>query len=99
MKSFREAAIREAVLRAAAPDSPVSGRRLAQRVGLNPPTSFVALFGMIEPEEVTFHSNVITPSGTALGGAVDMTLRSNGTYSIDFHMHDSGIPNYDFMVR
>jgi hypothetical protein len=50
-------------------------------------------------KELVLQADVITPSGTALGGAVDMTLRSNGTDSIDFHMHDSGIPNYDFMVR
>lgn len=99
MKSFREAAMKEAALRAAAPDSPISARRLAQHVGLNPPISFIALFGMVEPEKVTFHSNIITPSGTALGGSVDMTLLSNGTYNIDFHMHDSGIPDYDFTVR
>jgi hypothetical protein len=49
--------------------------------------------------EVSFHQGITTPSGTALGGAVDLTLRSDGTYKAHFHMHDSGIPDYKFMVR
>jgi len=28
-----------------------------------------------------------------------MTLRSNGSYTVHFHMHDSGLPDYDFQVR
>ncbi len=36
------------------------------------------------PEEVQFRQTVITPSGTALGGAVDLTLRSDGTYKAAF---------------
>lgn len=99
MKSFRNAASHEAVTRQTAPDSPIRARALAQRVGLNPPISFVELFTMIEPEEITQQASVVTPAGTALGGSVKMTLRSNGTYSVDFHMHDSGIPDYDFAVR
>ena len=42
------------------------------------------------PEEVQFRQVVTTPSGTALGGSVDLTLRSDGTYKANFHMHDSG---------
>ncbi len=51
------------------------------------------------PNEVSQTQDVVTPSGTALGGWVRMTLRSNGTYSAQFHMHDSGIPDYDFSVH
>jgi len=50
-------------------------------------------------EEVSFRQVVITPSGTALGGAVDLTLRSDGSYKAHFHMHDSGAIDYDFVVR
>jgi hypothetical protein len=56
--------------------------------------------GPIElPDEVSQTQQVLTPSGTALGGWVRMTLRSNGTYTSQFHMHDSGIPDYDFSVH
>lgn len=49
--------------------------------------------------EVHFHQVITTPSGTALGGNVDLTLRSDGTYKAHFHMHDSGLPDYNFLVR
>ncbi|HEX3479660.1 MAG TPA: hypothetical protein VHT91_31770 [Kofleriaceae bacterium] len=42
---------------------------------------------------------VVTPAGTALGGSVTFTLRSNGTYAIQYYMEDSGLPGYDFTVR
>jgi uncharacterized protein with LGFP repeats len=50
------------------------------------------------PDTAFFHGDVVTPSGTALGGYVDMTMRSDGSFSVYFHMHDSGIPDYDFQV-
>lgn len=99
MNSLRDAATREALTRHTVPDSPISARGLAERAGLHPPISFVELFAMIAPEEITERASVITPTGTALGGSVEMTLRSNGSYSVDFHMHDSGTPDYDFEVR
>ncbi len=42
---------------------------------------------------------VTTPDGTALGGTVSMLLKSNGDYTFECHMHDSGVPSYDFTVR
>lgn len=51
------------------------------------------------PPEKTFHADVTTPSGTALGGFVDITVRSDGSYTVSFQMHDSGVPDYDFQVR
>lgn len=51
------------------------------------------------PTEATFHADVVTPSGTALGGFVDLKVRSDGSFTVSFHMHDSGIPDYDFQVR
>jgi len=50
-------------------------------------------------QEVTFSQQVLTPSGTALGGGVDLTLRSDGSYHAHFHMHNSGVINYEFTVR
>ena len=100
MKSFREAVIREAFSRMPpVQDSPISARKLAQRVGLAPPMSLAELIGMILFEEKTFHGDVVTPAGTALGGWVDMIFRSNGKFDVHFHMEDSGIPDYDFQVR
>ncbi|EOO24985.1 hypothetical protein IIU_06558 [Bacillus cereus VD133] len=56
--------------------------------------------GTIEfPDHKDFHGDVTTPAGTALGGWVDMTVRSDGSYTIHFHMHDSGSSGYDFQVR
>jgi hypothetical protein len=57
-------------------------------------------FGVtILPSQITQSQPVLTPAGTALGGNVTMTLWSNGNYSVQFNMHDSGIPDYDFQVR
>jgi uncharacterized protein with LGFP repeats len=56
--------------------------------------------GVVEiPDSVTQSQQVLTPSGTALGGTVTITLWSNGDYNVQFHMHDSGFPDYDFQVR
>lgn len=52
-----------------------------------------------KPEEVHFNRPIVTPSGTALGGSVDLIMRSDGTYKAHFHMHDSGVPDYKFLVR
>ena len=51
------------------------------------------------PEEAQFNKSIVTPSGTALGGSVEVTLRSDGTYKAHFHMHDSGVPDYKFELR
>ncbi len=51
------------------------------------------------PDSFATSQQVLTPAGTALGGSVTLTLSSNGDYSFQFHMHDSGIPDYDFQVH
>jgi hypothetical protein len=57
-------------------------------------------FGIaILPSQITQTQPVLTPAGTALGGSVTMTLSSNGNYSVQFNMHDSGVPDYDFQLR
>lgn len=51
------------------------------------------------PQSYTTPSqSVLTPAGTALGGFVFFTFQSNGDYTVNFHMHDSGFPDYDFQV-
>lgn len=95
MKSFGDA-----LNKAGMSDPPLSAVRLAQWYGLNPPVSLAGLADMAQsPAEKTFHGDVVTPSGTALGGWVEMTLRSDGTYTFKGHMHDSGWDPYDFRVR
>ncbi|RYX85688.1 hypothetical protein EON83_04945 [bacterium] len=101
MKSLRESARRAGINGA-----PLSARNLAQRSGLPTPFLMSQLMGALEKgatpgrvEEVKFRQIVVTPSGTALGGAVDLTLRSDGTYKVHFHMHDSGLVDYKFVVR
>jgi hypothetical protein len=51
------------------------------------------------PAEVGNTMVVSTPDGTALGGSVTLTLKSNGDYVFQCHMHDSGAVSYDFNVR
>ncbi len=86
----------------------VSVRALARRFGMADPISLTALIGVLDApppavaaplEEVHFHGIVSTPTGTALGGWVDLKLRSDGTYEAHFHLHDSGAADYDYQVR
>ena len=51
------------------------------------------------PAQVQQSQQVLTPSGTALGGTVTMTLKSNGDFTTQFHMHDSGATGYSFQVH
>ncbi len=51
------------------------------------------------PQAVTFNQSIVTPTGTALGGNVTLTLKSNGDYTAQFNMHDSGFTGYQFQVR
>ena len=54
---------------------------------------------VLPPEEITFSQQVLTPSGTALGGTATLTIRSDGTYTFTTHLHDSGFDSYSFQVR
>src|SRR5215472_12241459 len=95
MKSFRNA-----LSTAGMSDPPLSAGRLATCYGVHAPISLAGLTGTAQtPAAITFHGDVVTPSGTALGGWVEMTLRSDGTYTFKGHMHDSGWDPYDFRVR
>jgi hypothetical protein len=52
----------------------------------------------VVPHEVKFSELVTTPPGTALGGLVEMFLRSDGSYTFTTHMHGSGFDSYAFRV-
>ncbi|HEX3102394.1 MAG TPA: hypothetical protein VHQ01_11405, partial [Pyrinomonadaceae bacterium] len=39
-------------------------------------------------QEAKFSQQVLTPSGTALGGLVTLTFKSDGSYYVHFYMHD-----------
>ncbi|WP_244070733.1 LGFP repeat-containing protein [Bradyrhizobium sp. Ce-3] len=54
---------------------------------------------IVTPDEKTFSAQVLTPTGTALGGNVALTVRSNATWDFTCHMHDSGADDYSFTVR
>ena len=51
------------------------------------------------PAQVQGSQQILTPAGTALGGTATLTLKSNGDFIFQCHMHDSGFPSYDFSVR
>lgn len=75
-----------------------STNALARMVNIPRPVSLSRLLSaLLDP--VSFHGDITTPAGTALGGTVDLTLHSDGKYSFDVHMHDSGLDPYTFRVR
>jgi hypothetical protein len=48
----------------------------------------------------TFHADWSTPSGTPLGGFVDLEVHANGDYVVNFHAHSSSIfGDFDFALR
>ena len=53
----------------------------------------------VVPQSKTFTAVVNTPAGTALGGSVTLTVRSDGSYVFSGNMHDSGFDPYDFRIR
>jgi hypothetical protein len=61
-------------------------------------TGTLSFFLTVLPHEVTFHEVITTPTGTALGGWVEITVRSDGSYVFRGHMHGSGFDPYAFRV-
>ena len=51
------------------------------------------------PDTIPKSQVITTPDGTALGGSVVLNLQSNGAFTVNFHMFDSGTIGYDFSVR
>ena len=73
-------------------------RELAGIVGLTHDVSMnAAVRALAQP--ISFHADITTPSGTALGGTADLTVARDGGYTFDVHLHDSGFDPYDFKVR
>lgn len=60
----------------------VSTRGLAQMVNMQSPVSLFRLIDSLKAP-VNFHAGITTPSGTALGGTVDLSLFSDGTFSFN----------------
>ncbi|MBF6346873.1 hypothetical protein IU409_25660 [Nocardia cyriacigeorgica] len=49
---------------------------------------------------LTSSKNIVTPSGTPLGGWVHVEVSDNGDFFVKFHMHSSSIlGNFDFNLR
>jgi hypothetical protein len=80
------------------PEPVTSLRALGASVGIAAPLSLAGLLNALA-SPVTFHSEITTPPGTALGGTVDLTLFSDGRFTFSVHMHDSGFDPYTFRVR
>lgn len=80
------------------PEAAISLISLGGMTGLMPSFSVLDMLQRLKTP-VSFHAEVITPSGTALGGTVDLTLFSDGGYSFVVDMHDSGFDPYTFRVR
>jgi hypothetical protein len=93
MKSLRDAAC--AVQN---PPPFTSLRGFANDLNLPVPISLSHLYDELRAP-VTFHADIVTPPGTALGGTVDLTVSSDGHTVFNVHMHDSGFDPYTFRVR
>ena len=90
--------IRELGVGLSDPPPIISMRGLGAEVGLAPTFGVLDMIRRLQVP-VSFHAQVLTPSGTALGGTVDLTMFSNGNYTFNVDMHDSGWDPYDFRVR
>jgi hypothetical protein len=53
----------------------------------------------LAPESHTFRHDVVTPTGTALGGFAELVIRNDGSYTFRGHLHDSGFDSYDFRLN
>ena len=93
MKSFRQIATAQQET-----PSTVSARALARSAGVPLPCGLSHLIDALSAP-VSFHEVIVTPSGTALGGTVDVTVSRAGSFSFNVHMHDSGFDPYTFRVR
>jgi hypothetical protein len=81
---------------------PVSVGMIAQKLGMPAPVSVRDLMGQLNgiPETRVFKQDIVTPSGTPLGGSVTLILNRNGSYTVEFQMHSSSIlASFDFQLR
>lgn len=77
-------------------DPSLSIRAYAEERGVTLPISLRSLLGRVETQQ--FHAAITSAGLEALGGTVDLTIRSDGTFDIHVHMHDSGFVSYSFRV-
>jgi hypothetical protein len=59
---------------------------------------FISVPLTVNRVQVAFDAIVTTPDPEALGGDVHLTIRSDGSYELQVHMHDSGAPDYSFRL-
>jgi len=50
------------------------------------------------PAEITLSAQITFSGGTPVGGTVQVVLFQDGTSSFTGHMHDSGFPDYNYIV-
>jgi hypothetical protein len=77
-------------------NGPISLRTLAGSHGLASPVSVKQLIKRLSIK--TLQAGVRTPDPEALGGDVQLTIRGDGSYELNVHMHDSGFPDYSFRL-
>ena len=81
---------------------PVSAEMVARKLGMNAPVSLRTMNGQLNtiPSTMSYTQEVVTPSGTPLGGSVTLNINSDGTYTVEFIMHSSSIfASFDFQLR
>ena len=54
---------------------------------------------LAKPETRVLSTNIIISDGIPLGGAVELTLSSNGNYTFKGHMRATGFPSYHFGLQ
>jgi hypothetical protein len=86
------------------PYRPVSAQMVALKLGMGASASLNKMAGQLDgmPSTKSFSGQWSTPSGTPLGGTVNLTVNSNGSYTVEFvaftHSHAPGL-SFDFQVR
>ncbi len=82
--------------------SSISVNLIAQKLGMNRPFSLVQMCNQLKaiPLTKSFTQQVVTPSGTPLGGSVTLNINSDGSYTVEFVMHSSSdFAAFDFQLR
>lgn len=90
--------LRQLAFSSQTPPDTASVRTLGKQAFMPSDISLLALLKVLT-SPVHLQAEVVTPTGTALGGNVDIFLAFEGTYTFQVHMHDSGFDPYDFRVR
>lgn len=83
----------------AVPGTGVLGVNWEASDGVHRGVLFLEVAVSLAPDSRTFHQQITTPSGTALGGWAEVTIRTDGTYRFHGHMHGSGLDPYAFRIN